>query len=71
MAFEDLDVWQRSAGLSAAIYKELANLRDYGFRDQVTRSGLSVPSNIAEGMERSSNKEKSSFCLMQKVHVVS
>ena len=61
MAFEDLDVWKRSAGLSAEIYKELKNLRDYGFKDQITRSGLSIPSNIAEGVERSSSKEKAQF----------
>lgn len=61
MAFESLDVWQRSARLSAAIYRELANLRDYGFRDQITRAGLSIPSNIAEGLERISNKEKKQF----------
>jgi len=36
-------------------------LKDYGFKDQITRSGLSIPSNIAEGMERSSNKEKAQF----------
>ena len=61
MAFEDLDVWKRSAGLSAEIYKELRELKDYGFKDQITRSGLSIPSNIAEGIERNSNKEKVQF----------
>lgn len=57
MKFEDLDVWKRSARLSAEIYKTLADLKDYGFKDQLCRSGLSVPSNIAEGMERDSQKE--------------
>ena len=61
MPFEDLDVWKRSARLSAGIYKELVELRDFGFKDQITRSGLSIPSNIAEGMERSSDKEKGRF----------
>ena len=61
MAFEDLDVWKRSVNLSAEIYKELMKLNDYGFKDQITRSGLSIPSNIAEGMERSTNKEKMQF----------
>ena len=31
------------------------------FSDQITRSGLSIPSNIAEGFGRSSNKEKYNF----------
>jgi four helix bundle protein len=57
MKFEDLTVWKRSARLSAELYKELRELRDYGFKDQITRSGLSVPSNIAEGIERHSVKE--------------
>jgi four helix bundle protein len=61
MRFEDLDVWKRSARLSADIYKELSNLKDFGFKDQVTRSGLSVPSNISEGCERSSAKECINF----------
>ncbi|WP_263079359.1 four helix bundle protein [Endozoicomonas sp. Mp262] len=61
MNFEKLEVWKRSARLSAQLYKELKRLRDYGFRDQITRSGLSVPSNIAEGMARNSSKEKVHF----------
>ena len=54
-------VWQRSTSLSILIYKELSNCRDYGFKDQITRSGLSIPSNIAEGFGRVSDKEKHNF----------
>jgi len=61
MNFENLDVWKRSARLSTEIYKVTASLKDFGFRDQLTRSGLSVPSNIAEGMTRESVKEKKRF----------
>jgi len=61
MNFENLEVWKRARQLSAAIYRQLKDLKDYGFKDQITRSGLSVPSNIAEGMERISNKEKQQF----------
>jgi four helix bundle protein len=60
-SFEDLDVWKRSARLCANIYKELRDLRDYGYKDQITRSGLSIPSNIAEGYERKSTKEFLNF----------
>jgi len=56
-SFEDLDVWKKSARLSAELYKQFVTLRDWGFKDQITRSGLSIPSNIAEGFERNSNKE--------------
>lgn len=61
MRFEDLEVWKRAMNLSAGIYKELKNLKDYGFKDQITRSGLSIPSNIAEGFERVSSKESVNF----------
>ena len=57
MRFEDLDVWKRSARLCSDIYRELIDLKDWGFRDQITRSALSVPSNIAEGVERLSAKD--------------
>jgi len=57
MKFEDLEVWRRAVQLSVKIYKEMGKLRDYGFRDQITRSSLSIPSNIAEGFERTSPKE--------------
>jgi len=59
--FEDLAVWKKSARLSSEIYKELLDLRDFGFKDQITRSGLSIPSNIAEGFERKSQKEFLNF----------
>lgn len=61
MRFEDLEVWKRAARLSADLYKKLKNLKDYGFKDQITRSGLSVSSNIAEGFERESNRQCLNF----------
>jgi four helix bundle protein len=59
--FEDLDVWQRATRLSGDLYRTLAALNDFGFLDQITRTGLSIPSNIAEGYERGSNKEMANF----------
>jgi len=61
MKCEKLEVWKISAALSADIYRQLADLKDFGFKDQLTRSGLSIPSNIAEGMERLSEQEKIRF----------
>ncbi|WP_018275883.1 four helix bundle protein [Teredinibacter turnerae] len=49
MKFKKLDVWKESARLCVEVYKNLGTLRDYGFRDQITRSALSIPSNIAKG----------------------
>ncbi|TAK63750.1 four helix bundle protein [Methylobacter sp.] len=59
--FEDLDVWRRSSRLCVEIYKVLATCKDFGFKDQVTRSSLSIPSNIAEGFERGSDKDSNKF----------
>jgi four helix bundle protein len=61
LRFEELDVWKRSARLSSNIYKHFRTCKDFGFKDQITRSSLSVPSNIAEGYERFSNKETKQF----------
>jgi len=55
--FEDLEVWKKSVRLSIQIYKELKNCKDYGLRDQIQRSAVSISSNIAEGYERNTNKE--------------
>ena len=59
--FEELDVWKRSSRLCCDLYKSLNDLKDFGFKDQITRSALSIPSNIAEGYERNSNKEIANF----------
>ena len=66
MAFEDLEVWKRSARLSVTLYQQTKALKDFGFRDQLTRSGLSVPSNIAEGFERDSDAEIARFLTIAK-----
>ncbi len=59
--FEDLEVWRRAVELSADIYRQMKAVRDFGYRDQITRAGLSIPSNIAEGMERSTAADKCKF----------
>ena len=61
MRFEDLEVWKRSSRLCVEVYKALACCKDYGFKDQITRCSLSVPSNIAEGFERETDKDSIKF----------
>lgn len=51
-SFEDLQVWQRSKVLAVLVYRALKTCRDFGLRDQMQRSAVSIPSNIAEGCER-------------------
>ena len=66
MRFEELDVWKRSARLSATLYQRMSSLKDWGSRDQITRAGLSIPSNIAEGYERDSDAEIGRFLTIAK-----
>jgi len=61
MKCEKLEVWKRSCRLSVNIYKYFKDLKDFSFKDQITKSSLSIGSNIAEGMEKESNKEKNRF----------
>lgn len=66
MRYEGMEVWQRSKKLAVAVYEELRELKDYGFRGQVTRAALSIPSNIAEGFERYTEQEKFRFVSIAK-----
>lgn len=61
MRFEYLDVWKRANNLNSNIYNELKNLKDYAFKNRITRFGLSILINIAEGFERTSYKESTNF----------
>ena len=61
MKCENLDVWKKSARLSSDVYKYFSSCKDFGFKDQITRASLSIPSNIAEGMEKESTKDQIRF----------
>ena len=64
--FEDLNVWNDAMQLALEIYKTLNNCNDFGFRDQIRRAAISVPSNIAEGFDRQTNKEFVQFLYIAK-----
>jgi four helix bundle protein len=59
--FEKLEVWRRAHALSIEIYRVLADCRDWGFKDQITRSANSISDNIAEGAERRGKAEFQQF----------
>jgi four helix bundle protein len=71
MRFEDLEVWKRACRLFVEIFKAHKEYRDSGFKDQITRSSLSIPSNIAEGYERSTNKDATKFSITLKARQAS
>ena len=56
----DLDVWKKSIELVKDIYeisKFFPKEEIYGLTSQIRRAAVSIPSNIAEGASRQSNKE--------------
>jgi four helix bundle protein len=56
----DLDVWNKSIVLVSNIYKTTAKFPKeeiYGLTSQIKRASISIPSNIAEGASRQTNKE--------------
>ena len=58
--FQELKVWQRSKNLAVFVYQNTRDgqfEKDYGLKDQMTRAGISIASNIAEGAERGSPAE--------------
>ena len=57
-------MWQGGIKLVKEIYsvcREGRLSKDFGLRDQLCRSAVSIPTNIAEGFERSSRKEYLQF----------
>lgn len=63
-AFENLSAWKESRKLVIAVYQLLDNFpkfEKYALCDQLRRSIVSVPSNIAEGSGRISPKEQLHF----------
>jgi four helix bundle protein len=55
--FHNLRVWQEAKALAVSVYRASESLRDFALRDQIRRAAVSVPSNIAEGDERDTDKD--------------
>jgi four helix bundle protein len=59
---KELNIWKRAIEMTTNVYKitsQFPSEEKYGLTSQIRRSAVSVPSNIAEGAGRNSNKE---FC---------
>ena len=65
-SFEDLDVWKRACRQAVEVIEATGTLRPWSLRDQIQRSAISVPSNIAEGSERESTPEFIRFLTIAK-----
>ena len=59
-SYEDLSVWKKSMNLAEKIYeltKFMPKEEVYGLTAQMRRAAVSIPSNIAEGQQRTSTRE--------------
>ena len=68
-SFEELEVWQKGVELSELVYNitnTTALNKDFALRDQLRKSAISIPSNIAEGFERESNNQFIYFLIIAK-----
>jgi len=61
---KELKIWNKAIDLTVDVYKATANFPSeerYGLTSQSRRSAVSIPSNIAEGAGRNSNREFNNF----------
>ncbi|WP_194767319.1 four helix bundle protein [Tamlana sp. I1] len=69
-SFEEILSWQKARALNKDIYQITINntsfSKDFGLRDQIRRSSISISSNIAEGFERETTKEFIRFLYIAK-----
>ena len=65
--FKKLDIWIKSMDLASEIYlltNSFPSIERFSLISQMQRSAVSIPSNIAEGSAKSSNKDFSRFLEM-------
>jgi four helix bundle protein len=63
-SYRDLRVWQNSMDLVVSIYHETQGFPKeelYGLTSQMRRAAVSIPSNIAEGKGRSTDRDRALF----------
>ncbi len=62
--FKDLEIWKKSRKFCSKIYaitSKFPETENFGLTNQLRRAAVSIPSNIAEGSSRKSNKDFSRF----------
>ncbi|MDZ7605515.1 MAG: four helix bundle protein [Cyclobacteriaceae bacterium] len=62
--FRELNVWIESMEIAKSVYGLISELPEYekfGLHSQLAKAAVSVPSNIAEGCGKSSNKDFKRF----------
>ena len=62
--FKQLKIWQKGFEIATKIYLFIVHIpkdEKFGLSSQLTRAAISIPSNIAEGSSRSSEKDNVRF----------
>jgi len=65
--FEEIQAWQKARRATKRVHEvsmDNSFSRDFGLRDQVRRSAVSVTANIAEGNGRRTNKDFANFLVL-------
>jgi four helix bundle protein len=55
--YEQLEIYKRSLAVAVQIIENIDLVRPFRLAEQISSSSVSIPSNIAEGSERGTNKE--------------
>jgi len=55
--FEDLIAWQKTKELTINIYELCKNCKEYWLKDMITKTGITIMNQIAEGFEKRNNKD--------------
>jgi four helix bundle protein len=55
--FEDLIAWQKAKELTTKLYTVCKNCKEYGLKDIMTKTGIGIMNQIAEGFEKRNNKD--------------
>jgi four helix bundle protein len=64
--FEEIEIWKMSRLLVNGVYSDFRNCSDFGFKDQITRAGISIMNNISEGFCRGGDTEFRRFLKISK-----
>ena len=65
--YKELELWKESRKLVSDVYRMTANFpsdEKFGLKSQLQRAAVSVPSNIAEGMGRSTTPDTNRFLVI-------
>lgn len=62
--FKDLKIWQKGMDIAVSCFQltdSFPSIERFGIVSQINRAGVSIPSNVAEGSSRTSEKDYGRF----------